>query len=356
MKIAGKELRPGREAFIVAEIGINHGGSVSRAIEIIDQLHASGASFDAVKLQYYTTERLCSSAVPDETRATLKRCELSQYDTEHVLAYAKSLGYAGICTVFNIDDFNNIRTSFHVDAWKIASPDAVNILLIGYVAKFRSDMPIIVSTGTCTAEETDTLAALLKCVAPGRHAMFECVSSYPLNVSTDETVTWMAIRYPDARIGYSNHQLHEAAGSWAAEAGACLIETHVMHDDGAGVDADVSFTPSRFAEFCDNVRTCHDPFYGHAKGRWNQEVAAMLSARQSVTLRRDVAAGEVIADDNVTFKRPGTGIPAKDWYKVEGCIAAHPIKADVPIQWDDLVPSPATPAESSAASAATPKH
>jgi N,N'-diacetyllegionaminate synthase len=338
MRIAGKELRPGREAFIVAEIGINHGGSVSRAIEIVDQLHASGASFDAVKLQYYRTDRLCSSAVPVETRELLKLCELSADNAATVLDHAASLGYAKIVTVFNLDDLNDLRDWCAIDAIKIASPDAVNVTHI-YECALTFDGPIIVSTGTCHADETDALAALLKEVAPGRHAMLECVSAYPAE-PTFATITYMALKYPDAVIGYSDHTMRMDGGELAACSGARIVEKHVMHVDGQGVDADVSFVPDQFAHYCRWVRE-KARLVGHGKYAQTSEQETRLSARQSVTLRRDVAAGETIKLDNITVKRPGTGIPAKDWRSVLEAKAARPIKADVPVVWDDLTPAPA---------------
>jgi N,N'-diacetyllegionaminate synthase len=340
VKIAGKELRPGREAFIVAEIGVNHGGSVARAIEIIDQLHASGASFDAVKLQYYRTDRLCSSAVPATTRCVLKACELSKDDTEHVLAYAKSLGYAGILSVFNIDDFEDVRTSFYVDAWKIASPDAVNHPLIYRVMGLRGTRPLIVSTGTCDAADVDELAALLAKFAPGDHAMLECVSAYPAE-PTFGTIAYMALKYPESVIGFSDHTTHPCAGEFAASSGARIIERHVMHADGTGIDYIVSLTPEQFADYCCGVRT-KARLVGHGKYTQTNELPIRSSARQSVTLRRPVAAGERIAFDNITLKRPGTGIPAKDWRKAIDAVAARDIAADVPVVWEDIQSSPPT--------------
>lgn len=337
MNIAGKTPRPGRDALIVAEIGVNHDGSADRAIEIIDQLHASGAKFDAVKVQYYTTESLCSSAVPDEVKEDLSACELWVDDVGRIIEHAHKLGYAGIVTVFNVDDFKAINGCYFVDAWKIASSDAINEPLIAHVCDAARFKPIIVSTGTCTADETDRLAYFLDVMAPNRHVMLECTSEYPASGHTAGTVTWMSIRYRSAVIGYSNHWPNVIAGKKAAEAGACIIETHVMHADGQGLDSAVSFTPEQFERFCACVRAADEPFLWDRKTRYTREQSITSAARQSIVMQRDVPKGGIIELADMEIKRPGTGLGPGWLYTLVGAKAARDIKANVPVVVDDVI-------------------
>lgn len=336
MKIAGKELRPGREAFIVAEIGINHGGSVSRAIEIIDQLHASGASFDAVKLQYYRTEALCSSAVPVETRATLKRCELSWDKCATVLQYAKAAGYAAVVSVFTVDDIGEMRGTKNVDAWKVASPDAVDMSLISNVGS-----PIVVSVGGCSDAEVHEVVTRLQRERPNNHAILECVSAYPAG-PTFGTITHLSLKYPGTVVGFSDHTSHPCAGELAASAGARIIEHHVVHADEIGIDSAVSLTPDGFASYCRDIRE-KATISGGEKRVWDCEIPVIRSARKSIVTRCEIKAGERIDSRWLTAKRPGTGIPVSAGiYAVAGKIAARDIPADVPVTWDDIQPSTTT--------------
>lgn len=342
MKIGNKPIGPAYPPYIIAEIGVNHDGDVARALELTDAAASAGA--DAVKLQYFETDRLMSSAAKlaayqaaageTDPIAMLRRLELPLDAMAKVVERAHERRIHAIVTVFSAELVEHAET-LPWDAYKIASPDLVNWPLLNAIEV--TGRPMIVSTGASTLDEVVMTAGWLA-GARGRLAMLQCVSSYPAPHAALGGIGAIA----DATglpTGYSDHTDAVATGADAVRAGAVMLERHITYDTRAkGPDHGASLMPDRFAEY---VRAARGASRGGDRTPPDKRVLdcerdVRLVSRQSVVSTRVIPAGTLITYADLTIKRPGTGIPANRLEEVVGRTAARDIGPDLPVVEDDL--------------------
>ncbi len=300
---------------VIAELGVNHDGQEVRALELVDAASEAGA--DAVKLQWFVPDRLLSNQAilaayqedqADDPRAMLEALMLPLASAERVRQRALELSLAFIVTLFSPDDAEAV-SALEPDAVKIASPDAVNRPLLD--AACAISRPLIVSTGTCALDELDGTIELLQAHQPGA-CLLQCVSSYPTPTEQAALAGISALAaHSGLPAGYSDHTTDVLTGSLAVAAGAVVIEKHLTHDrEAPGPDHAASFEPAELATYIGHVRQASQ--MRGACGKVVQPVEADVAkvARQSVCVRRDLPAGHVLQAEDLTVKRPGTGIPA----------------------------------------------
>ena len=225
VKIGDRRLAPGHPTFVIAEIGVNHDGSVERAIQLVAAASEAGA--DAVKLQLFTAAGLMNGAsefagyqrdrVADASpTAMLRRYELSPADMAVVVAEIRAAGLLPLATPFSPGDVAAL-SHLGLPAVKIASPDLVNRPLLACVAALG--VPVLASTGAATLDEVSrTCGWLRKWRVP--FALLHCISSYPV-ADADANLCWiaeLAERF-GVPVGYSDHATDELAGALAVAAG-----------------------------------------------------------------------------------------------------------------------------------------
>jgi N,N'-diacetyllegionaminate synthase len=339
---------PGR-AGVIAEIGVNHDGRAELGLELVRA--AAGAGADAVKLQLFDPDRLLSDEAQladyqagqaEDARGLLRGLALGADDMALLGEEARALGLKFIVTPFSPGDVKTLD-GLGVDAVKIASPDAVNAPLLEAVAALGK--PILISTGTCLLDELEPAAALLRSHKPGG-CMLQCVSSYP--TPTDDAALG-GIRAIKDRfglpVGYSDHTQGVMTGALAVAAGAVVIEKHLTYDRNAkGPDHATSADPQQFAEYVRLVRKAQAMVGPITKQVLAVEEDVRQVSRQSVAVVRDLPAGHRLAEDDLTVKRPGTGIPAMDLKNLIGQILTRPAKAGSLLQAADLEPAGPPPA------------
>lgn len=318
--IGDRRIGPDRPAYIIAEIGVNHDGCVERAVGLVRSAHAAGA--DAVKVQVFDARTLLSAEAElaayqegsaDDVQEMLDRVELSPDDLQSVRAVARETGIDFIATCFSIELAPLLR-ELDVDAVKLASPDAVNAPLIDAVAALGR--PLIASTGTCDLHE---IAGLVRRCAAHPLALLHCVSAYPTPPEQANLRRIGAIAAMFARpTGYSDHTQDPITGALAVAHGACVIEKHLTWNrDAVGPDHAASFDPTQFATYVRRIRAAEAMSAGDPGSVQDAEREVRRVSRQSVCVVRDLPAGHVLARDDLTVKRPGTGIPAA---RFDGCV------------------------------------
>lgn len=341
MKIGAREIGPGHIPYVIAEIGVNHDGSVERGLEMIDAAAEAGA--DAIKLQFFRAELLMSKASrlanyqhkagESDPLVMLKRLELSAEQLTHLVFRAHQKGVHAIVSVFSLDlvpEANQMRW----DAYKTASPDIVHKPLLDALA--ASGKPLIVSTGASTLEEVTRASAWLRrCEA----AFLQCVSSYP---TADDHAAVGAIadlaRSIKRVVGYSDHTTCVETAAVAVGAGACILEKHLTHSRAAhGPDHAASLEPKQFAEYVRLARLAQRLLGDGRKRILDAEHDVREASRQSIVAARPIPRGRMIDTGDLTAKRPGTGIPPYMVNEVKGRVAAHDIDADMPIRDEDLL-------------------
>src|SRR5687768_9304272 len=347
LRIGDRMIGPGQSALVVAEIGVNHDGSLSRAEQLVHDAADAGA--DAVKFQLFRADQLVHPSAafagyqkdrcPEADAASmLRRYELPPVEVARLVALARHLGLLPLATPFSVEDVDAVH---HLDlpAVKIASPDLVNRPLLERAA--RLDRPMLVSTGAATLDEVERCVGWLGEWRVS-FALLHCVSAYP-TPADQANFGWineLAEQF-DVPVGYSDHTTELISGAVAVSMGACVLERHLTYDkSAAGPDHAASSDPAEFAEYVRLVRLT-ERMRGTGPKRVlpiEQDVRAV--SRQSLVLRRDVAAGRVIAEADLTVQRPGNGIPAADARRAIGRRVRQTLGAGTLLQWDMLSDAP----------------
>lgn len=340
MRIGARQIGPGREPFVIAELGVNHDGSVERALALTEAASAAGA--DAVKLQFFRADLLLSKASrlavyqtnagEADPAAMLRRLELSIDQMAAVVARAHERGVAVIVTVFSVPLVRE-AAALPWDAYKVASPDLVNKPLLDALAGTR--LPIIVSTGAATIEEVKRAATWLEGCDT---AFLQCVSAYPTPDDAAEVAAIGEIARATGRpVGYSDHTSRVETAAVAVGAGAGILEKHLTLDRRAqGPDHAASLEPEQFAQYVRLARLAWRLRGDGGKRLLDVERDVRELSRQSVVSARPIPSGRTITADDLTIKRPGTGLPPFMLGEVRGRAAARDIDADTPIREEDL--------------------
>lgn len=350
MNIGDRELRDG-SVYVIAEIGVNHDGAPTRALELVDAAARAGA--DAVKLQYFQTDLLMSrsaklaayqkAAGESDPIAMLRRLELRIEQMGAIVDRAKTLGLHAIVTVFSTELVAKAE-SLRWDAYKTASPDIVHRPLLKQLTK--TGKPLIISTGAARADEVATAATWLREWEAGdRTATLQCVSSYPTPIEQAELGGIPALALlTRGPIGYSDHTPGEETGALAVRMGAVMLEKHLTYSHAAkGPDHSASLEPDGLKRYIDLARAAAAvgertalPGTQQIKRVLPIEEDVRRVSRQSVVATRALSAGTVLTEDDLAIKRPGIGIPAADIDRVPGKRVTRGIEADCVIAWEDV--------------------
>jgi sialic acid synthase SpsE len=343
MLIGGRTIGAGAKAFIVAEIGVNHDGSLRLAKELVELAAACGA--DAVKLQIFTAANLMHASsqfaeyqqnrVDDaDPAAMLRRYELAPADVAELVALIRKRGLVPIATPFSPADVD-VVADLELPAVKIASPDLVNRPLLAAVA--RLGVPVIASTGAATMEEVATTVDWFE-MWHSELALLHCISSYPTPAS-DANLCWigeLAGRFA-LPVGFSDHTTDVLAGALAVASGACIVEKHFTYDRrAAGPDHSASADPEQFSQYVKMIRQAEV-----LRGTPGKRVLAIEQdvrrvSRQSLVVSRDLSAGQVLGENDLTVQRPGEGIPAAEVVTAVGRVVTRPVPRGSLLAWDML--------------------
>ncbi|MDQ3081809.1 MAG: N-acetylneuraminate synthase family protein, partial [Gemmatimonadota bacterium] len=337
--------------YVIAEIGVNHGGSLDLAKRLIDLAKEGGA--DAAKFQTYKAETLAAKHSPaywDLTKEpTTSQFKLFQkYDSFGPDDYRELARYCGEVGI----DF--VSTPFDRDAvvlldpllpyFKIASADLTNTPLLRQVA--RTGKPVILSTGASTSDEVRVAVQTLSDAGCSELSLLHCVLNYP---TADENahlgmITALRREYPDILIGYSDHTVPDEGMTALCAAyllGAKVIEKHFTHDKNLpgndhyhAMDID---DLRRFLAAAERLGAMIGST--SAVTSVETEEISRANARRSIVLHADVTAGSVLTEEMLTYKRPGTGVSPIHWDEVIGRRISRDLERDHVLQWEDLAPS-----------------
>ncbi|MDB5173135.1 MAG: putative sialic acid synthase [Phycisphaerales bacterium] len=339
--IGSRFVGPGHPTLVIAEIGVNHDGSVQKALDLVRI--AAGCGADAVKLQIFraTTLMHATAGLATYQQANtsdarpidmLRRYELAMPDLRRIVQEIRERKMIPLATPFSPTDLEAIE-ALRLPAIKIASPDLVNHPLLSAAA--RIGKPLLVSTGAAEMAEVDTSVGWLR-ERGAEFALLHCISSYPTPAS-QANLSWiieLAKRF-DVPVGYSDHTTEVVSGALAAAAGATVIERHLTYDRAAkGPDHSASSDPTQFERYVKLVREADTMRGTQGKRVLDIELDVRLASRQSLVARRALKAGEVLREEDVTVQRPGTGLPAAQITQAIGLRVQRPVTAGSLLQWD----------------------
>ncbi len=343
VRIANRPIGRGHPTFVIAEAGVNHDGSLEKAIQLVDIAAATGA--DAVKFQVFRAADLVSAATPTaayqqtatgehDQRAMLTRLELSDDAFRAIARHCQNRGIHFLATPFGVPEVARVA-ALGAPAVKVASTDLTNVPLL--TAAAATGLPLIVSIGAATREEiAGTVSFLRDHAAAERLILLHCVSAYPAPLSALNlaAIHELAATF-NVPAGFSDHSTSTHTGAWAVMAGACLIEKHFTHDRSApGPDHAMSLSPAELADYIANVRSAQTALGNGELGLSPIEAEVRRAAGRSVTTARAVAAGTALTADLLILKRPGTGIAPADLPRLLGRRARRDIQSDTVLTWE----------------------
>lgn len=344
MRIASREISPDHPPYVIAEIGVNHDGSESRALELVRLAARAGA--DAVKFQWFEADLLLSratrlaayqkSAGESDPVAMLRRLQLPARSMARARELAGELGLHAIVTIFSVP-LVPIALELGWDAYKFASPDIINRPLLDAVA--ASGRPLILSTGTATLDEVARAANWMReAGAADRTAILQCVSSYPTAFERAALGGIVAIaRVASGPVGYSDHTKEVETGAIAVAMGASILEKHFTYDRRAsGPDHSASLDANDFARYARLARQAQQMCWPKEKSVASEEHDVRHVSRQSVVSTRDLDAGTRLQSTDLAIKRPGTGLEPWRLAETIGRTLRRGVPSDTPIAAEDL--------------------
>ena len=343
--IGQKIIGSGSQVFVIAEIGINHDGSISQARKLIDAAAESGA--DAVKFQSYRTDHLLIPSRDRYAQQTdgaesayqmLRRCELSWDDQAKLKKYADERGILFLSTPFD-EGSADFLDSLDVQAFKIASGDITHVPLLRQVAS--KGKPILLSTGMSYLSEVADAIWTLRSAGAKEIVLMHCVSSYPsLPVQMNLRALQTMQSYFELPVGLSDHSEGILLSLVAVPLGAVVIEKHFTLDKNAsGPDHKASMDPADLKALVKSLRDVESSLGDGRKRPSDIEEESRLLGRRSIVAAVDIRAQEKIAQWMLTFKRPGSGLEPRHWEKAIGMTARRNIGKDTILQWEDFAPS-----------------
>ena len=330
--------------YFIAEIGLNHNGSIDIVKKLILEAVNSGA--DAVKLQKRDVENLATREVLDKKddrfpefgttyREIREHLEFNKDEYQEIKQFCNNQSIDFLCTAFDINSAKFL-IDLDIDFFKVASHSVTHIPLIEFLAKKR--IPIILSTGMSELEDIDLAYKIFK-KNDTKLILLHCVSSYPtpddeLNLNIINT---LKSRYPDCHIGYSGHEIGYIPTLAAVAKGARLVERHITLDKKMlGFDHSLSIVPSELKEMIENIRRI-ETFMGTSEKKVTEvELFKKNQYNVSMVANRDLKQGETLSYEDVIFKNPGTGILYKDSSKVIGGQILVPIAQDMLINENQI--------------------
>ena len=326
--------------YVIAEISCNNNGRLDTALDLIRAAKQAGAN--AVKFQAYTADTITMNSRHESFYIKeglwkgyylydlYKKSETPFEWFPHLFDFAREQGITPFASVFDrssVDMLERLDCPFY----KIASFEFTDVPLVEYVAS--TGKPIILSTGMASHDEIkNTVNAL-----PPWHsiALLHCISSYPAQM--EDTNLWM-IQYLKSNflvpVGFSDHAPWIMAAPVAIASGACIIEKHIMLQDGERpLDYEFSLGPSSFALMTGWI---HAAWKSLQAGKRPESETASRSFRRSIYAVRDISSGEVLSSDNIRSIRPGAGLPASLLPLVLGKVCVRDVSCGCPLLSDDV--------------------
>lgn len=328
---------------IIAEAGVNHNGEMDLAFKLIDA--AVEAGVDVVKFQTYIADEVMTDQTPladymgDEEANFLdlaRKLELSLNETLDLKAYAEGNGIEFLSSPFDVPSVYALQ-KIGLTELKIPSGETVNPFVLKAAAETK--LPLIVSTGMCDLDEVRWAVDFLEAHKSGPVTLLHCTTQYPAN---PENLNLRAMKTLATEfglpVGYSDHSVGIEVSIAAATMGATVIEKHFTLDKSLpGPDHEASLEPDELKAMVDGIRKVNNSMGTGFKKPFSIEVEVAKVARKSLVLKRDCEVGEVIDENSVTAKRPGTGIPAIAFESFVGRKLARPLPKDHILSEEDLM-------------------
>ncbi len=316
---------------IIAEAGVNHNGSIEMAKQLV--LKAKEAGVDYIKFQTFKASKLVTKSAKqaeyqqknigngeDSQYQMLKKLELSPEDHEELIAYCKEKGIKFFSTAFDFDSIEYLH-SLNLGLWKIPSGEVTNYPFLKRVAAYNEKT--ILSTGMCEMQDVrNAVEALYKNgLSKENLILLHCNTEYPTPFEDVNLKAMDALKKEfGVEIGYSDHTKGIEVPIAAVALGATVIEKHFTLDRTLpGPDHKASLEPDELKAMVSAIRNIEKAVGGDGTKHVSEsEKKNIAIARKSIVAACDIKAGETFTEENLTVKRPGSGISPMRWEEVLG--------------------------------------
>lgn len=341
---------------IIAEAGVNHNGSIEIAKQMVDK--AVDAGVDIIKFQTFKSEKLVSKAARqaeyqqrnigkqgEGQLEMLKKLELSQQDHEELIAYCNKKGIRFFSTAFDMESIDYLH-SLNMGLWKIPSGEITNYPYLRKIASYGE--PIILSTGMCELSDIKAAVNVINEFWPKANSqrptannqqptaditILHCNTEYPTPYQDVNLKAMLEIAETfKVKFGYSDHTQGIEVPIAAVALGASVIEKHFTLDKTMeGPDHKASLEPEELKAMVQAIRHIEQALGTGHKTISESERKNIEIARKSIVAACPIKAGELLTEDNLTVKRPGSGISPMRWNEVVGTFAVKDFEEEEPI-------------------------
>lgn len=341
-KIAARLIGDNHPPVVIAEIGINHEGSLETAIQMVDAAIDAGA--EIIKHQTHIVEDEMSDeakeVIPGNADVSIyeimARCALSEVDERSLMKYVQQRGAVFISTPFSRAAADRLM-EFDIPAFKVGSGECNNYPLIKHIARFGK--PVIISTGMNSIESVRPSVEILR-KARIPYALMHCTNVYPTPPELVRlgAITQLKEAFPDAVIGLSDHTISNYPCLGSVALGASILERHFTDRmDRPGPDIVCSMDPVALKELIEGSKIIFAA-RGGEKGPVEAEAPTIAFAFASVVAIRDIAPGQMLSEENIWVKRPGGGdFTVLDYEVLLGKVAKASIPLGLQIKKSDVL-------------------
>lgn len=324
-------------AFIIAEAGVNHNGDLKLAKRLAEEAKKAGA--DCVKFQTFRAEALVTA---DGEKAAyqkeqtgggesqlemLQKLELTQEEFLELKEYCEEIQISFLSTAFDMES-QKFLESLKPFCYKVPSGEITNYPYLKAIGETGKD--VILSTGMCEIFEVEDAVKVLRENGAGEIVLLHCTTEYPAPI---EDVNLRAMQtlaeHFGTKVGYSDHTEGIEVPVAAVAMGASVIEKHFTLDRTMkGPDHKASLEPEELAEMVQAIRKVELALGSENKQVTKREAANRKVARKSIVAARDIRAGEIFTEENLTVKRPGDGLSPMKWKEVLGKAALRDFRKE----------------------------
>ena len=312
---------------IIAEIGVNHDGSLAKAIKLVRLAKKIGA--DVVKFQAFDANKLCKVDAPKTFHQKLnipkkitqfemlKKLELKPADFLKIFKLCKKLNIEFLCTPYDLGSVDLLE-KLGVKSYKVSSQDLVDFQLHERIIK--TGKTVILSTGASSFLEIEKTINFYKRKKHEKIILMHCLSNYPCSLSN---LNLSLIKKLDKKfkytVGFSDHSNSMDAAKIAIAFGASIVEKHfTLNKKDSGPDHSSSFDPNDFKEYIKGIRQAEKMIGFPEKKIHKEEISFRKFARKSITLNKNLKKNHILTISDLSMKRPGTALNGQYFFSILG--------------------------------------
>tara|TARA_X000000368_G_scaffold344252_1_gene282990 strand:+ start:27161 stop:28186 length:1026 start_codon:yes stop_codon:yes gene_type:complete len=317
---SGRKISDSVSPYFIAEMNTSHFGDISKAKEMVLAAKESGA--DCVKFQSWSADTLYSDQYYKENpiaKRFVKKFSLTNEELAEVASYAESNQIDFSSTPYSFEEAKFLVEKCKVPFVKIASMELNNHVFLKQLASLQ--VPLILSTGMGSFEEIKSAVQLLKDESVKDLVILHCTSIYPSEpeIINLKNITMLKKHFEHYAIGFSDHSEGLSVPTAAIALGACVIEKHFTLDKSQiGMDNGMATEPDEYRKMVDSCLTAYKSMGNEHRSLTSEEEDMALKMRRSVVCKIDLQPGDLITEDKIEFKRPGTGISVDSYMDIIG--------------------------------------